>query len=196
MLLQVLGISFQFVLSLRTDLYAALITSLGCLNLSRVSRLHMARRYRPLSAAEEQEIESADLRDQAAARWYGWVQLGGLLVALLYLAVYFVPAIVHMLSWLNVVSPGHRQVPPDSGSTAAPPALGLSVIFRRAPACATASGESNGREAEHRVVPVLPESRCADSGLRLAFACGHRRRDTRSLRRRPRAGPADERAIA
>jgi putative peptide zinc metalloprotease protein len=78
-----------------------LITRLGCLNLSTVSRLHMARRYRRLSAAEEQEIESADPRDQAAARWYGWVQLGGLLVALFYFAAYFVPATVHMLSWLN-----------------------------------------------------------------------------------------------
>jgi putative peptide zinc metalloprotease protein len=112
-LLQVLGISFQFALFLRTDLYAVLITSLGCLNLTRISRLRMARRYRHLSAAEEQELESADPRDQAAARWYGWVQLGGMLVALFYFTVYFVPATVHTLSWLTAgfagSSPGSRR---------------------------------------------------------------------------------------
>jgi putative peptide zinc metalloprotease protein len=100
-LLQVLGISLQFVLFLRTDLYAVLITSLGCLNLTRVSRLHMASRYRRLSAAEDQEFESADPRDQAAARWYCWVQLGGLLVALFYFTAYFIPATVHMLNWVT-----------------------------------------------------------------------------------------------
>jgi putative peptide zinc metalloprotease protein len=99
-LLQVFAISFQFVLFLRTDLYAVLITGLGCLNLTKVSQLRMARRYRRLSASEEQELESAGPRDKAAARWYGWVQLGGLLVALFYFAAYFVPATVHTVRWL------------------------------------------------------------------------------------------------
>jgi hypothetical protein len=97
---RVFGISLQFVLFLRTDLYAVLITSLGCLNLTRISRLRMARWYRGLSPAEEQELQSADPRDRAAARWYGWVQLAGLLVALFYFAAFFVPATVHLLSWL------------------------------------------------------------------------------------------------
>ena len=99
-LVRVFGISLQFVLFLRTDLYAVLITRLGCLNLTRISRLRMARRYRRLSPAEEHELQSADPRDQAAARWYGWVQLSGLLVALFYFAAYFVPATIHLLSWL------------------------------------------------------------------------------------------------
>jgi putative peptide zinc metalloprotease protein len=98
---RVFAIALQFVLFLRTDLYAVLITSLGCLNLTRISRLRMARRYRRLSPAEEHELQSADPRDLAAARWYGWVQLAGLLVALFYFAAYFAPATIHLLSWLG-----------------------------------------------------------------------------------------------
>ena len=59
-LLQVISISFQFVVFLRTDVYAVLITGLGYLNLTRVSRLQMARRYRRLLESEERELASAD----------------------------------------------------------------------------------------------------------------------------------------
>ena len=97
---RVFGFALQFVLFLRTDLYAVLITSLGCLNLTRISRLRMARRYRRLSPAEEHELQSADPRDRAVARWYGWVQLVGLLVVLFYFAAYFAPATIHLFSWL------------------------------------------------------------------------------------------------
>lgn len=99
-LLQVISISFQFVVFLRTDLYAVLITGLGYLNLTRVSRLQMARHYRRLTESEERELASADPRDKAAARWYGWVQAAGLALAAFYFAAFFVPAGVQLVRWV------------------------------------------------------------------------------------------------
>jgi putative peptide zinc metalloprotease protein len=98
--LQVFAISFQFLFFLRTDLYGVLITGLGCLNLSQVSRLRMARLYRRLTAAEKDELAAADPRDTAAARWYGWVQLAGLALAIFYFIAFLIPAVVHLLAWI------------------------------------------------------------------------------------------------
>ena len=98
-LLQVIAISFQFVVFLRTDLYAVLITGLGYLNLTRVSRLQMARRYRRLNESEERELASADPRDKAAARWYGWVQVAGVALAAFYFAAFFAPAGIQLVRW-------------------------------------------------------------------------------------------------
>jgi hypothetical protein len=97
---QVFSISFQFVLFLRTDLYGVLITLLGCRNLSRISRLQMTRRYRPLSAAEERELTAADPRDKAVGRWYGWVQVGGVAVAAFYFVAFFAPETIQMIRWI------------------------------------------------------------------------------------------------
>jgi putative peptide zinc metalloprotease protein len=97
---QVFSVSFQFALFLRTDLYAVLITCLGCRNLSRVSRLTMIGRYRRRTAAEENELATADPRDRAIARWYGWVQLGGVAVVMFYFVAFFVPATVHVVRWV------------------------------------------------------------------------------------------------
>jgi putative peptide zinc metalloprotease protein len=99
-LLQVISISFQFVVFLRTDLYAVLITGLGYLNLTRVSKLQMARRYRRLSESEERELDSADPRDKAAARWYGWVQIAGVVLIAYYFAAFFGPAAVQLVRWV------------------------------------------------------------------------------------------------
>ena len=99
-LLQVLAISFQFVVFLRTDLYAVLITGLGYLNLTRVSGLQMARRYRRLNESEERELASADPRDKAAARWYGWVKVAGVALAAFYFAAFFAPAGIQLVRWV------------------------------------------------------------------------------------------------
>lgn len=98
--LQIFAISFQFLFFLRTDLYGVLITSLGCLNLSRVSRLRMTRLYRRLTAPEQDELAAADHRDMTAARWYGWVQLAGLGLAIFYFIAFLVPAVIHLLAWI------------------------------------------------------------------------------------------------
>jgi putative peptide zinc metalloprotease protein len=97
---QVLAVSFEFVVFLRTDMYAVLITGLGYINLTRVSHLRMARRYRRLTAAEEHELAVADPRDLAASRWYGWVQAAGAALVAFYFAVFFAPAIVHIVNWV------------------------------------------------------------------------------------------------
>ena len=96
----VLTISWQFFVFLRTDIYAVLATGLGCLNLTRVSRLRMAQRYRRLTAAEAAELAGAGPRDLMAARWYGWIQAGGLVLVVVYFFAFFVPLIVTIARWI------------------------------------------------------------------------------------------------
>jgi hypothetical protein len=154
---QVFSVSFQFALFLRTDLYAVLITCLGCRNLSRVSRLTMTSRYRRRTAAEEHELATADLRDKAVARWYGWVQLGGAAVVMFYFAAFFVPAFVHVIRWvaagLATSSPGGSSfwVFLVSGCVAMVPAAIPPVTFIR-----DRRRRSAGRRPAHP--PVAPAS--------------------------------------
>jgi putative peptide zinc metalloprotease protein len=97
----VISMSLQFVVFLRTDIYAVLITGLGCVNLTRISRLRMARLYRRLTPAEEREFASATPRDRDSSRWYGWVQLGGALIAAGNFVVFFAPSAVHTVRWIG-----------------------------------------------------------------------------------------------
>ena len=97
----VISFSLQFIVFLRTDMYAMLITCLGCVNLTRISRLRMARAYRRLSAAEEREFANASQRDRNTSRWYCWVQLGGALIAVWNFVVFFVPSVGHTLRWIS-----------------------------------------------------------------------------------------------
>jgi hypothetical protein len=97
----VISVSLQFVVFLRTDIYAVLITGLGCVNLTRISRLRMARVYRRLAATEEHEFASASPRDRDMSRWYCWVQLGGALIVAWNFAVFFVPSLAHTLRWIG-----------------------------------------------------------------------------------------------
>jgi putative peptide zinc metalloprotease protein len=96
----ILAISWQFFVFLRTDIYAVLAVGLGCLNLTRVSRLRMARRYRRLNAAEKAELAAASPRDLAAARWYGWIQAAGLVLVAYYFVVFFAPLIISIARWI------------------------------------------------------------------------------------------------
>jgi putative peptide zinc metalloprotease protein len=96
----VLTISWQFFVFLRTDIYAVLATGLGCLNLTRISKLRMARLYRRLTSAEAAELADAGPRDIMAARWYGWIQAGGLVLVVIYFFVFFVPLIITIARWI------------------------------------------------------------------------------------------------
>jgi putative peptide zinc metalloprotease protein len=96
----VLTISWQFFVFLRTDIYAVLATGLGCLNLTRISRLRLARRYRRLTAEEAAELGAASPRDLAAARWYGWIQAAGLILVMLYFVEFFAPFTVSIARWV------------------------------------------------------------------------------------------------
>jgi putative peptide zinc metalloprotease protein len=98
----VISMSLQFVVFLRTDIYAVLITGLGCVNLTRISRLRMARAYRRLSSTEEREFAAASRRDRDTSRWYCWVQLGGALIAAWNFAVFFMPSLARTLRWIAV----------------------------------------------------------------------------------------------
>lgn len=97
---QVIGISVQFLVFLRSDLYAVLVIGLGCLNLTRVSRLRTKRRFRTLTSSEERELASASVRDQRAARWYSWIQVAGAVLCAFYFVIYFVPAAVMEFRWV------------------------------------------------------------------------------------------------
>jgi len=96
----ILAISWQFFVFLRTDVYAVLAVGLGCLNLTRISRLAMARRYRRLTPTERSELGAASHRDLAAARWYGWIQLAGLALVAYYFVAFFAPLIVSIARWI------------------------------------------------------------------------------------------------
>lgn len=96
----VLAISWQFFVFLRTDVYAVLATGLGCLNLTRISRLRMARRYRSLTKTEAAELAAASPRDLAAARWYGWVQAVGLIAVTFYFFAFVIPFTVSISRWV------------------------------------------------------------------------------------------------
>jgi putative peptide zinc metalloprotease protein len=110
---QVLGISMQFVVFLRSDLYAVMVTGLGCLNLSRISRLRTKRRFRSLTGAEERELAAASPYDQSIARWYSWVQAGGATLCACYFAAYFIPASVYSVRWTVA---GLRGAAPSSSA--------------------------------------------------------------------------------
>jgi len=77
-----------------------LATGLGCLNLTRISRLRMARRYRRLSSAEAAELSAASPRDLTAARWYGWVQAGGLAAVTFYFFAFVAPFTISIVRWV------------------------------------------------------------------------------------------------
>jgi hypothetical protein len=105
----ILAISWQFFVFLRTDIYAVLAVGLGCLNLTRISRLRMTRRYRRLTAAETAELAAASPRDLAAARWYGWIQAAGLVLVAFYFARFFAPLVISIARW--VVTGLYRNSP-------------------------------------------------------------------------------------
>jgi hypothetical protein len=133
----VLTISWQFFVFLRTDIYAVLATGLGCLNLTRISRLRMARRYRRLTSAEAAELADAGPRDIMAARWYGWIQAGGLVLVVVYFFAFFVPLIITIARW--IILGLARNSPASfsfwevltSGSVALMPAAVPAVIYLR-----------------------------------------------------------------
>jgi hypothetical protein len=97
----IVSFSLQFVVFLRTDIYAVLITGLGCVNLTRISRLRMTRVYRRLNPAEEREFANAGQRDRDMSRWYCWVQLGGAFIVAWNFVMFFAPTLVHTVRWIG-----------------------------------------------------------------------------------------------
>jgi len=99
-LLELLALGFQLLIFLRTDLYAVLITILGCRNLWRVNLLTLKRRVWPLSPPEKAELDQAHARDRAVARWFALLYLGGLAwMAWVFVNLVY-PTTVLMIGWM------------------------------------------------------------------------------------------------
>jgi putative peptide zinc metalloprotease protein len=99
-LLQVIALAFQTLVFLRTDLYAVLVTALGCFNLYRVSALVLRRRFRVLRPAEATELAAAHPRDRRVANWFAPLSLLGVAAAAWMFVVWFVPATAITAGWL------------------------------------------------------------------------------------------------
>lgn len=102
----VVGLIGQTPVFMRTDLYAVLVSALGCHNLYRTSMLSMKRLFVRLSPAEQGELHASSPQDLRVARWFSALYLVGV-VGLTYLLLgVFVPAAFSMIVWSvqNVVS--------------------------------------------------------------------------------------------
>lgn len=99
-LLTTLGLAFQFLVFLRTDLYAVLTTVLGCRNLYRVNWLTLKRLVIGLPLAEAAELEQAHPRDRRVARWFGAVYVAGALWAAWVFVTFFVPGTLILGGWM------------------------------------------------------------------------------------------------
>jgi hypothetical protein len=97
--LKVVGMLWQCMVFLRTDLYGVLVTATGCRNLWRVKSLLLRRAFGRLTAEQAAELAAADPRDLRVGRWFRWVYLAGYLVALAYFAYFYVPVLARLLLW-------------------------------------------------------------------------------------------------
>jgi putative peptide zinc metalloprotease protein len=98
--LKVFEIMFQFLVFLRTDLYAVMITALGARNLDRVTRLRLKLAFRIARPAERAELEAAHPRDLAVSRWYSLCYVLGLLWAVWFFKAWFYPATFVVFTWM------------------------------------------------------------------------------------------------
>jgi putative peptide zinc metalloprotease protein len=99
-LVQVVGLGFQALIFMRTDLYAVLITALGCYNLYRVNTLYLKSKVRSLRPGEATELASAHPRDLQVARWFAWLYAVGLLWAIYFFVTIFIPNTVIVAGWM------------------------------------------------------------------------------------------------
>jgi hypothetical protein len=99
-LVEVVALGFQTLVFLRTDLYAVLITALGCKNLYRVNFLRLKQAMTRLSPEEQDEMAAAHPRDLAVARWFSLLYLVGFVFAAWYFVKIFFPATVILSAWL------------------------------------------------------------------------------------------------
>ncbi|MFI6476997.1 hypothetical protein ACIBH1_03620 [Nonomuraea sp. NPDC050663] len=90
---------WQAMVFLRTDLYAVMITYLGCRDLWRVKGLLLRRAFGRLSAAQAAELSAADPRDVRAGLWFRWLWLIGLGLVTVWLVLIAVPMLDRLLRW-------------------------------------------------------------------------------------------------
>jgi hypothetical protein len=97
---QVAALVSQFWIFVRTDVYALLITSTGCVNLFRVNQLMVRRALRIITTEQERELRDAHQRDLAVACWYRWIYVGGIAAAAWFFVAYFAPATIRLAVWI------------------------------------------------------------------------------------------------
>lgn len=123
-LLQAAGIVAQFFVFLRTDVYAVLAIATGCFDLWRVTRSTVRRRLGLARPRHRAELDAAHPRDLAVARWFSWAYAAGMLLALWFFVVYFLPAVVHLVGWT-----GRSVLSADPYSGAFWEAAGFAVLL-------------------------------------------------------------------
>ena len=105
------SIAFQFLVFMRTDLYAVLVIGLDCLQLTRTTRLTIKRALRRLSSDEAAELAAADPRDLQVTRWYRWLYVGGMIAAAWFLIAFALPWLATIAHWITTsltdTSPTH-----------------------------------------------------------------------------------------
>jgi len=156
-LIELSAIVTQFFVFLRTDIYSVMTALLGCTNLSETTRLMLRRTLRRLSAEQQARLSASRPRDLAVARWYRFVHLAGMSLALWFFLAYFVPSTWHLLDWM-------RQALTTSGPAALKfyEALTMGVILLSprlltlAVAMRDAANRRRGRA--HAQPTVVPES--------------------------------------
>lgn len=99
-LMMVLGLLWQTFVFFRTDLYAVMVTALGCVNLYRLTYLSVLHRVRRLRPAEQAELDSARPQDLRAVRWFAWLYAAGIGFAIYFFVNFFVPSTVVMAGWI------------------------------------------------------------------------------------------------
>jgi hypothetical protein len=99
-LLQVLDLGFQSLVFLRTDLFAVLVTALGCYNLYRVNYLYLLSKLHLLNPPGRAELAAAHPRDLAVARWFAWLYLAGLAWAAYFFISFFLPTTALLAGWM------------------------------------------------------------------------------------------------
>jgi hypothetical protein len=98
--LEVLALSWQALVFLRTDLYAVLVTRLGCFDLYSVSYLVLRRRFGLLGSRGAAALAEAHPRDLRAAGGFGLLTLAGMVWAAWFFVAFFVPGTIVVVGWM------------------------------------------------------------------------------------------------
>lgn len=78
---RVLGIGFQFMFFMKTDVYFMFVAKYGCNNLLDNTTLYLRKFLGRLTAAQEEEWRYVDEREKRVIRWYAWLYMIGVIWA-------------------------------------------------------------------------------------------------------------------
>lgn len=98
-LLNTILILFQFLLFLRTDLYAVAVSALGCRDLYRVSILRVKERLFGLPPDRLAELRESHPRDLQVSRWFAGVYVVGAALMAYLFVVFFIPSVALVWGW-------------------------------------------------------------------------------------------------